>query len=57
MCCLSLDEPLNRWLQDYVARRRRGKDESNGLSSARTLQQLPPLQHYEKEKDLSHYCY
>jgi hypothetical protein len=54
VCCLSLDEPLYRWLQDYVAEeQRQGRVKWSIFCT--DLTQLPPLTHYEKEKHLSHY--
>ena len=54
VCCLSLDEPLYRWLQDYVAEEKRQGRIKWALFFT-DLTQLPPLQHYEEQKHLSHY--
>jgi hypothetical protein len=55
VCCLSLDEPLYRWLQDYVAEEQR-QGRVKWAIFCTDLKQLPPLHHYEKEKHLNHYC-
>jgi hypothetical protein len=54
VCCLSLDEPLYRWLQDYVAEEKRQGRVKRAIFCT-DLKQLPLLQHYEKEKHLNHY--
>ena len=54
ICCPSLDEPLYRWLQDYaVEEQRLGR--IKWAKFCTELKQLPPLQHYEREKHLNHY--
>jgi hypothetical protein len=52
--CPSLDEPLLRWLQDYVAEEQR-QGRVKWAKFCTELKQLPSLQEYEKEKDLNHY--
>ncbi len=54
VCCLSLDEPLYRWLQDYVAEEKR-QGRIKWAIFCTDLTQLPPLQHYEEQKHLNHY--
>jgi hypothetical protein len=52
--CPSLDEPLYRWLQDYVAEEQR-QGRVKWAKFCTDLKQLPLLQDYEKEKDLNHH--
>jgi hypothetical protein len=54
VCCLSLDEPLFRWLQDYVDDEKR-QGRVKWAIFCTNLTQLPPLQHYEEQKHLNHY--
>jgi hypothetical protein len=54
VCCLSLDEPLYRWLQDYVEEENR-QGRVKWAIFCTDLTQLPPLQHYEDQKQLNHY--
>jgi hypothetical protein len=52
--CLSSDEPLYRWLQDYVAEEKR-EGRIKWSIFCTDLTQLPSLKHYEKQKQLNHY--
>ena len=54
VCCHSLDEPLYRWLQDYVAGEQR-QGRVKWAVFCTELTELPPLEEYEKEKHLNHY--
>ena len=54
VCCPSLDEPLYRWLQDYVAEEQR-QGRVKWAKFCTELKQLPSLHDYEREKHLNHY--